>query len=230
MEDEPNDAMEYELVRRQGALIRSADPGIPRMCTEQTITSNPAWGNLYGAVDIWCPLWGLWNEPTAIERLANGEKLWSYTALCQGPSGTPWWQIDLDPLNFRSPMWLSWHYDITGFLYWSSNYWSIYKTSQGVWEAPNFRPEYGFWGEGLLLYPGQPAGIHGFVPSIRLKLIREAMEDYEYMILASRQGKTSQVDQIVNQVVTGFQIWSRKSGDYYQAREQLANLIMNSNY
>jgi hypothetical protein len=171
----------------------------------------------------------LWNEPTAIERLANGEKLWSYTALCQGPAGTPWWQIDMDPINFRSPMWLSWHYDITGFLYWSSNYWSNYKTSQGVWEAPNFRPESGFWGEGVLLYPGHPAGIYGFVPSIRLKLIREAMEDYEYMILASKQGKTNQVDQIVNQIVTTFQLWSRKPGDYYQAREQLANLIMNSN-
>ena len=115
MEDEPNDIKEYEIVRKQGAMIKSANPQIGRMCTEQTITSNKAWGDLYGAVSIWCPLWGLWNDSTAQERLAQGEKLWSYTALCQGPEGTPWWQIDMDPLNFRSPMWISWHFNITGF-------------------------------------------------------------------------------------------------------------------
>ena len=138
LEDEPNDAKEYEIVRKQGALIKSANPGIARMCTEQTITSNKEWGDLYGAVDIWCPLWGLWNDSTAKERLAKGEKLWSYTALCQGPEGTPWWQIDMEPMNFRSPMWISWHFNITGFLYWSSVWWNGYKTSAGCMGSSGF--------------------------------------------------------------------------------------------
>jgi hypothetical protein len=112
MKDEPNNAEEYEIVRQQGALIHEADPEIARMCTEQTLTSNPEWGDLYGAVDIWCPLWGLWDEPTARERLRLGERLWSYTALCQGPVGTPWWQIDSEPLSYRAPFWTSWAYDI----------------------------------------------------------------------------------------------------------------------
>ncbi len=92
MEDEPNDAEQYETVRQQGALIR--DSGIKRLCTEQTITSDPAWGTLYGAVDIWCPLWCLYDETTARERQALGEEIWSYTALCQGPGTAPFWQID----------------------------------------------------------------------------------------------------------------------------------------
>ena len=224
LEDEPNDAKEYDIVRQQGALISSADKGIARMCTEQTVTSNPEWGNLYGAVDIWCPLWGLWDELTAAERLANGEKLWSYTALCQRAEGTPWWQIDMDPVNFRAPMWLSWHYDITGFLYWSSVYWGPYESLKGVWEAPYFRKN--FWGEGMLLYPGEPAGIKGFVPSIRLKLYREAAEDYEYMSLAAKSGRGDEVDKIVNSLVTNFQQWKRDKESYYAAREKLAELIM----
>lgn len=223
LEDEPNDAEEYEIVREQGALIKSADPDIKRMCTEQTITSNPEWGDLYGAVDIWCPLWGLWDEPTARERLDNGEELWSYTALCQGAEGTPWWQVDTDPLNFRSPFWLSWRYDISGYLYWSSTYWGPYETLKGVWEAPYFRKN--FWGEGMLLYPGQPAGIEGFVPSIRLKLYREAMEDYEYMVMASAATKGGEVYNIVSGCVTNFQQWSRVRSDYEAAREKLADLI-----
>ncbi|MFW6170786.1 MAG: glycoside hydrolase domain-containing protein [Planctomycetota bacterium] len=245
LKDEPNDAEEYEIVRQQGALIHEADPDIRRLCTEQTVTSNPAWGDLYGAVDIWCPLWGLWDEPTARERLELGERLWSYTALCQGPEGTPWWQIDMEPLNFRAPFWVSWRYDITGFLYWSSVYWQAYETMEGVWERPAFRDQ--FWGEGMLLYPGQPAGLEGPVPSIRLKLIREALEDYQYMAMAAgreRKGQVwavterqstdaaeagnghGQVDRIVRGVVDSFQDWSRDPQDYQDARERLAELIL----
>lgn len=224
LEDEPNDAREYAIVRRQGALVKSADPGIARLCTEQSITSDTKWGNLYGSVDIWCPLWGLWDEKTAVERLAKGEKLWSYTALCQRDEGTPWWQVDMDPLNYRVPMWLSWHYDITGFLYWSGVYWGPYGSLNGVWEAPWFRKN--FWGEGTLLYPGQPAGINGFVPSIRLKMYREAAEDYEYMVLAAKSGKGDEVDKIVNSLVTNFQQWNRDKESYAAAREKLADLIV----
>ncbi len=243
LRDEPNNAEEYETVRQQGALIHEADPEIARMCTEQTVTSNPEWGDLYGAVDIWCPLWGLWDEPTANQRLALGERLWSYTALCQGPEGTPWWQIDMDPLHFRAPFWVSWHYRITGFLYWSSVYWN-YETMEGVWERPAFRDKY--WGEGMLLYPGPPAGIRGPVTSIRLKLAREALEDYEYMVMAaglggegrliSRMGpegmeifrepnSRDQVDGLVATVASSFQNWSHNAADYERARERMAQLI-----
>lgn len=225
LEDEPNTAEEYEIVRKQGELISSADPEIKRMCTEQTKPSKPEWGDLYGAVDIWCPLWGLFDEATAAERLGNSEELWSYTALCQGPDGTPWWQADADPLNFRSPFWISWKYNITGYLYWSSTYWRAYETAEGVWKAPYFRKD--FWGEGMLLYPGQPAGINGFIPSIRLKLYREAMEDYEYMVMASKNGSKEEVTQIVNSVASSFQAWSHNSKDYEAAREKLANIIVN---
>lgn len=236
MKDEPNNAEEYEIVRRQGAMIQEADPEIARMCTEQTKTSNTEWGDLYGAVDIWCPLWGLWDEETAEERLALGERMWSYTALCQGPVGTPWWQIDSEPISYRAPFWTSWGYRITGFLYWSSVYWGAYEGMEGIWNAPHFRER--FWGEGMLLYPGQPAGIDGPVTSIRLKLIREAMEDYEYMVMAAgasgeweigaleRSERAARVDAIVAEVATSFQEWSREEADYEQARVRLAEMIL----
>jgi len=121
-------------------------------------------------------------------------------------------------------MWISWHFNITGFLYWSSIWWSGYKTLQGVWEAPAFRNN--FWGEGMLVYPGQPVGIKGFVPSIRLKLYREAAEDYEYMTLAASKGKGPEVSRIVDGIATSFQSWNHDPGAYEQARERLANLIL----
>jgi hypothetical protein len=225
MEDEPNNAKQYEIVRKQGALIKSADPGIGRLCTEQTITQDSSWGNLYGAVSIWCPLWGLWDEKTANERLAKGEKLWSYTALCQGSPETPWWEIDMDPVNFRSPMWISWNYNITGFLYWSSVYWGNAGTPEEVWKKPVYQNDGDFWGEGTLLYPGSPAGIKGFVPSIRLKLYREAEEDYEYIVMASGTGRTDEVKSIVAKVAQSFQKWSHDPEEYMAARKELARII-----
>jgi len=219
LRDEPNNAEEYETVRQQGALIKEADPGIKRMCTEQTKTSDPAWGTLYGAVDIWCPLWYLYDEATARERQALGEKMWSYTALCQG-KGAPFWQVDFAPVNFRAPFWISWHYDIKGFLYWSSVYWGPYED---VWSKPFFRDAY--WGEGMLVYPGKEAGISGPVTSIRLKLIREAMEDFEYMTLAAKQGHKAKVDTIVDGLARSFTDWEKDPAAYVKAREAVAKLI-----
>ncbi|MGQ9731922.1 MAG: glycoside hydrolase domain-containing protein [Candidatus Zipacnadales bacterium] len=220
MKDEPNNAHEYEIVRQQGALIREADPGIRRLCTEQTIPSDPTWGDLYGAVDIWCPLWGLYDEKTAKQRQALGEEIWSYTALCQGAETNPFWQIDFPPVVFRAPFWVSWHYNIRGFLYWSSIY---VPPDLDPWECPHFRDAY--WGEGMLLYPGREAGIDGPVTSIRLKLIREAMEDFEYMTLAANAGKREEVNAIVDGLARSFTDWARDPEAYFVARRQLAALI-----
>lgn len=218
LEDEPNDAEQYETVRQQGELIRES--GIRRLCTEQTVTSNPEWGTLYGAVDIWCPLWCLYDEPTARQRQALGEQIWTYTALCQGKGTAPFWQIDFSPVHFRAPFWVSWHYGVKGFLYWSSIYWAA---GQDPWLRPHFRDQ--FWGEGMLLYPGQDAGFRGPVPSIRLKLIREALEDFEYMTLAARQGHKAQVDELVAELAPSFNDWSHNPEAYVAARAKLAALI-----
>ncbi|MGI6419860.1 MAG: glycoside hydrolase domain-containing protein [Thermoguttaceae bacterium] len=218
LEDEPNDAEQYETVRKQGALIR--DSGIKRMCTEQTVTSNPEWGTLYGAVDIWCPLWCLYDETTARQRQKLGEEIWTYTALCQGRGDAPFWQIDFAPVHFRAPFWTSWHYGVKGFLYWSS----IYQApGKDPWVAPHFRDQY--WGEGMLLYPGKNAGLSGPAPSIRLKLIREALEDFEYMTLAAGQGRKAQVDEIVGSLARSFADWSQNPEAYTAARMKLAALI-----
>jgi hypothetical protein len=115
---------------------------------------------------------------------------------------------------------VSWHYDIRGFLYWSSVY---VAEEQDPWVGPHFREKY--WGEGFLLYPGQDAGIPGPVPSIRLKLIREAMEDFEYMTLAAQAAGRDHVNQIVDGLTRSFTDWERDPAAYMAAREQLAELV-----
>jgi hypothetical protein len=223
MLDEPNTAEQYEAVRQQGKLIHEAAPGIKRLCTEQPQTDDPAFGDLYGAVDIWCPLWPIYDEAAARARQSLGESIWTYTALCQASGKIPFWEIDFPPVMYRAPFWTCWRYDITGILYWSSIWW---KDPAVVWERPVYpEGEVNFWGEGVLLYPGQPAGVEGPVPSIRLKLIREAMEDYEYMSLAAEAAGKAEVDQVVATVARSFSDWESDPGAYLRARAKLAKLI-----
>jgi hypothetical protein len=233
MRDEPNNAEQYETVRQQGALIHEADPGIKRLCTEQTITSNPDWGDLYGAVDIWCPLFSLFKPESAAKRQALGETIWTYTALCQGRP-TPWWHIDYPLLNYRVPAWMAWRDGIRGLLYWGGmSYWN--RVEDPWTEAPYYsgsgRPQQGkkgiiFQGEGSLVYPARAVGYDGIVPTIRLKALRDALEDYEYLALLERKGKAEEARALVRRLTPSWFEWNRDPRAYEVARQQLASLLV----
>ena len=83
LRDEPNDEEAYKYVQRWGRAVRSAESVVKVMVVEQTWTQNDEWGDLCGAVDIWCPLFSLFKPQSAAKRQALGETIWTYTALCQ---------------------------------------------------------------------------------------------------------------------------------------------------
>ncbi|MFP4055763.1 MAG: hypothetical protein ACLF0G_02720, partial [Candidatus Brocadiia bacterium] len=107
LKDEPNDAEAYRYVQTWGKAIREARSAAKVLVVEQTWSQNEAWGDLYGAVDIWCPLFSLFRPESAARRQAKGETVWTYTALCQGKP-TPWWHIDFPLLHYRVPAWMAW--------------------------------------------------------------------------------------------------------------------------
>jgi hypothetical protein len=222
--DEPNDADAYEQVRQRAKIIHEAQPGIKVLCTEQPTPTKPEWGTLVGSVDIWVPLWPLFEEKSGAERLAAGEELWSYTALCQGAAGkeTPFWQIDFPLLNYRIPMWMSWRYGMTGLLYWTTVYW---EKAGDVWTNPLTIYER-FNGEGVLFYPGVDVGIDGPVASLRLKQIREGMEDYEYFKLLADAGDKEFVNQTVRRLARSWTEWETDASRLLAAREEMARRIV----
>lgn len=218
--DEPNDANAYEKVRQRAALIHEANPNLKVMCTEQTVPQNPDWGDLYGAVDIWCPLWPLHDPKTAAERLAAGEELWSYTALCQGEKPTPWWQTDFPLLNYRIPLWMNWRSRMTGLLYWSTVYWDV----DDPWRDPaTCYKKYN--GEGSLFYPGEDAGVQGPVASMRLKMVREGMEDYEYLHMLTKLRGQEFADGFVSKVCKDWFTWEKDPAVLYEVRDEIADAI-----
>jgi hypothetical protein len=234
MLDEPNDKQAYEQVRQLGALVHEAEPRLRRLVVEQPYSQDPDWGSIDDAVDIWCPLFGFIHEPSIKLAQSRGDHVWSYTALCQkAPSyhpeyqkvkddDPPYWQIDFPVLSYRMAPWLNWRYGITGLLYWATVSWS--SPERNPWDDPGFYVR--FNGEGALFYPGEDAGIDGPVASIRLKNLRDGMEDYEYFkLLEKRRGKDI-VDQIVRSAVPSWGAWNQDPYRLLELRERLAQEIL----
>ena len=192
--DEP-DRRDYDFVIETNKLLKKAAPKIQKLLTEQPESE------LYGYVDIWCPLITNYNHKIANERRKLGEKFWWY--ICTVPKEPyPTLFIDHNAVELRVWIWMSWKYNMDGILIWQSNYW----TSNAAYPPPkqqnpyndpmSYKSGYGLeggdivhWGngDGRFLYPPKAvfesnAPCHeGPVSSIRWEMLREGMEDYEYL-------------------------------------------------
>lgn len=230
LRDEPNDPEAYEFVRQWGKPIRATGTKVKVMVVEQTLTQDPSWGDLYGAVDIWCSLFPLYDEPTARQRQSLGEIIWVYTALCQGKRKTPWWHIDYPLLNYRVPCWMAWRYGVWGILYWGGmSYWA---QVEDPWADPRtYRPGSPdrptiYNGEGTLVYPARPCGYDGIVSSLRLKALRDGIEDFDYFQLLEKAGQSDVAMQIVQRMTPSWFEWSEDAAAYEAARAELARAIL----
>jgi len=180
---------DYPFVVKGMDLIHRSDPRLRRLLTEQY---DPA---LAGHVDIWTPIFPAFDVSWARSRQALGEQVWWY--VCTGPkSPYPNNFIDHPGIEHRLRFWMAWQYGVQGDLYWDTTYWTnddVFPPPrlQDPWSDPmsyNYYGSIGIWGngDGRLLYPPRAwsdgrTRVEGPTPSIRLELIREGIEDYEYL-------------------------------------------------
>ncbi len=228
LRDEPNDKEAYQYVQKWGQAVRSARSVVKVMVVEQTWSQDKDWGDLYGAVDIWCPLFSLFKPESAAKRQVLGETIWTYTALCQREP-TPWWHTDYPLLNYRVPAWIAWRYRIRGILYWGGmSYWNQVDDPWTQPETLDRRKKNGplFNGEGSLLYPGRAVGYDGVAPSMRLKALRDSIEDYEYLAILEQRGLAQQAQTIVQPLAESFLHWEKNPQAYAVARRKLADWIV----
>ncbi|HYD41941.1 MAG TPA: glycoside hydrolase domain-containing protein [Anaeromyxobacter sp.] len=121
------------------------------------------------------------------------KELWAYQSCmshgCGGASshftGWPSYMIDASAVRNRAMQWLEFLYGVTGELYYETTMAYTHDAWSNQWDFTGN-------GDGTLFYPGTPARIGGAthipVASIRLKMIREGMEDFEYLKLLSDLG------------------------------------------
>lgn len=230
---------DYDDLAELAQLAHEADPRLVASVTEQRIPG------LDGVIDRWIPLvnclelkpgYPSYCEETvsreAYPRLGERSAPWFYQSCgshgCDDVGGDyfagwPSYMVDAGPVANRVMQWLAWRYRLGGELYhnmtraFSSDPWnSVYA--------------HGGNGDGTLFYPGRPDRIGGTqhvpVESLRLKLIREGLEDYEYFVLAAAAGAHEEVDRMVERVAEATWKWSSDPDRLLETRRELAALIV----
>ena len=198
--DEP-DPKDYEFVMNGFRKLKEAAPGIVRMLTEQV---EPA---LVGGPNLWCPVSPEFAFDAAETRRAEDEKFWWY--VCTGPKA-PYVTLFIDHpgTEMRVWLWQTWQRKIDGILIWATNYWHSPEAYPDALQNPYEDPmswTTGYstpsgarlaWGngDGRFLYPPEAAAagnppqpvLDPPVATIRLEMLRDGIEDYEYHTILKR--------------------------------------------
>jgi hypothetical protein len=230
--DEPITQEHYDILKERAAKIHALGADlkivVPYFREAAFEVEGGMHGLLTGVCGIWCPKPSFLREDFLASRQALGEELWWY--VCWEP-GAPYANLYLDMtgIEHRALFWQQAHYNVTGFLYWTSNYWNPATGTADPWTDMATVRDLSdkVYGDGSVLYPGPKVGIDGPVASIRLKLIREGLEDVEYLrLLEDKQGRAA-LREFTGQVVQAPNAFSHDTEKYLQLREQVAQRLSN---
>jgi hypothetical protein len=239
--DEPRSLEDYENTRKWGTLVKEATTNVPFLVTRTPVfpKDHPEWGSLQGYVTNYSIHGNHLNDPLvkqAIldEKSRGGEITWYIS--CDQRFPQPNYFIDAPAMDLVMVPWITSRYKMDGILYWAINWWS--ETANPWLNANTFHS--GFLcsdgsvlnGEGSLWYPGdyverytgQP-NVCGPVSSIRFELLREGIEDYEYLSMLGALGDKEFATEQVKNLVVDVKAFSRNVADLYSTRKAMAERI-----
>jgi len=249
---EPTNACSFNDIKVRANALHQADPALRSLVTT-SVQKAEKYG-VAGYIDLLTPtirfMDDKWIKSRSSEvpenewmvgnqRSKYGAEVWWYQACgshgcgiigggSNDPNGyhTDWptYMIDLPAMFNRVMEWHTYKYNVQGLLYFDM----VYAFGQkDPWATQYY---FGGNGDGTLYYPGRPNKIGGTkhipIESIRLKLIREGQEDYEYMHLLKTLGEGAYADEQVGRVITNTYTWNREALTLYNAREKMAIRIL----
>ena len=182
---------ELPKIREQYRYIKLAVADATILQTEWAFT--PA---LEGLVDIWCPVMDKFDSHTVGQAHLRGDEVWWYTWT------KPHWPrpniclIDYPGIYARLTGWMTYFYNLDGFLYWQADVWDTHTNSPASMNTLSAQEHdaqnYANWppdtykkdrsgknprnGDGWLMYPDKD---NNPVASLRLALTRDGFEDYD---------------------------------------------------
>lgn len=217
--DEPPYGITFEQLQKNAQLVRQAAPALRTLTTtsERDLKAH----GLEGLIDIAVPLVN-YMDGTAAPYMGDQRAtydafltqprrmLWMYqSCMSHGCSygtntpenkpgaGWPSYMLDRSAAKVRSMQWLNWLEGATGELY--------YQTVGMLDTAWDTQYRFSGNGDGTLFYPGTPQRIGGATPvpvaSIRLKLIRQGVQDYEWLKMLSDAGDAKYARQIARGLI-----------------------------
>lgn len=170
-------------------------------------------------------------------------QLWSYISNDSQDSPTPatWPNYDIDskPVGNRMNEWLTFKNTQTGELYFDITYaWS--NGTETPWTTVYY---FGGNGDGTLVYPSSSKGTNYvtapggralanpiFLPSIRLKNIRDGMQDYEYLNILNNNGQGSLVTTEIDSWITNSYTFETTGSGLQAARMALGKALHQLSY
>ncbi|RKH01229.1 DUF4091 domain-containing protein [Corallococcus carmarthensis] len=204
--DEPPYQSSFSQVKAAGAMVRQLAPDLRTMLTTNSLQLKNH--SLEPLVDIVVPLVNHLDgtEPDFVgDQTATytaflsrpGTELWTYQSCMShgcppGSSmpenlpgaGWPSYGVDRSAAKARAMEWLTFLHGGTGELY--------YETAGMLPTAWSDQYHFNGNGDGTLFYPGTPSAIGGLthvpVASLRMKLVRQGMQDYEWLKAVSDAG------------------------------------------
>ena len=224
--DEPPLTCAWSDIPARARVAKAASPAFRTLVT--TTVQEATENGVLSSIDILAPVVNYLDDKPDASRFSGPQRgaydaflassplkeLWTYQSCmshgCGGSvnfgsptygdqyfTGWPSYAIDASAVRNRAMEWISFLHRVSGELY--------FETTMAYSHDPwNNQWDFGGNGDGTLFYPGTPAKIGGTadvpVASIRLKMIREGMEDYEYLRLLSDLGDAALAQEIAAQL------------------------------
>ncbi|HET7752810.1 MAG TPA: glycoside hydrolase domain-containing protein [Anaeromyxobacteraceae bacterium] len=249
--DEPPLTCAWNDITTRSKAVKAADPNFRTLVT--TMIQDADAKGVTGAIDIMVPVVNYMEgkpgskypgaQRGAYDKFLGGgsnKEMWTYQSCmshgCGGtvdigdPSGSaqyytgwPSYVIDSNAIRSRAQEWMSFRWGATGELYFET-------TMAYGHDAWNNQWDFSGNGDGTLFYPGTPAKIGGTthipIASIRLKMIREGMEDFEYLKRLADAGDPGLAKAITEAVFPNAYTTDVSPDDLMIAREKIANRIL----
>ncbi|HLH42326.1 MAG TPA: glycoside hydrolase domain-containing protein [Bryobacteraceae bacterium] len=210
----------YPVIQQWGRNMHEA--GIKNLVTISPIPAleNDGTGRR-SAVDIWVLLPVMYDHSKAeVEKvLKKGDEVWSYNTLVQD-AYSPKWEIDFPPVDFRiQPGFINQSLGLSGLLYWRVDDWTG-DPWNNVYAFSGSYP-----GEGALVYPGKQVGVPGVVASMRLKWLRDGVDDFDYIQILKNMGNGDLALEISRSIARDWSSWTRDPDTIETARKKLGETI-----
>ncbi len=230
--NEPRTFADYDIVAYLSQETRTAAPNVRILVSEQVEPAIHSNATYTGAgIDVWVPTISNYQVERAHDRQLNhGEALWWYFLYGDRPPLPNPTVMDRTGVEARIAPWLAWLERVDGLLYYSTTDWS-----PDPWGDPWINDGNG---DGFLFYPPVDSTIafnpctaqsNRLVPSIRWELLREGMEDYEYLWLVNggppEIGVGNAADGAASQFIDSRTRFSRVPTDLMAARTALADFL-----
>ncbi len=228
---------EMEHMFRTAAALKERFPDIP------FLTTATAYHHLDGAllpgaeaVDWWChissaPFWYPPAKRGQLERVREaGFGIWWYICNMSG-APEPNFDVELSPVEPRILLGALAHkYEVMGFLYYALNYWGNNALPVDPAEAPYtaWKPDgilvpERYNGQGILVVPGPD----GPIPTIRMEMYRDGLEDYDtYALLKAMGPEGERLARVPEHVVHNGWVHTTDPAVMQQERLRLAQAIM----